>query len=152
MATSAERRGEIIFFVCKYRQKSLRKMPVRDFKRHERGLKLIGHVSDRFSDLVRVFQTLLRMKLNIFSGAVSFCRRAALMKEAAHTACETPPPSMVLLHESPQETSHEPPQEISQNNRAIANHEKQKIESHHSKVESRKIDSESSSESHFVNV
>ena len=42
-------------------------------------LNILGHVSDRFSDLVCVFQTILRLELNFF-GAISSCKRAAISK------------------------------------------------------------------------
>ena len=48
------------------------------FKRPERGLTFFKHVSDRFSDLFSRFSNRFSCQIKNFSGAVSFCRHAAL--------------------------------------------------------------------------
>ena len=47
-------------------------------KRPERGFQIFGHVSDRSSDLFSHFSICFSCQIKHFSGAASFCRRAAL--------------------------------------------------------------------------
>ena len=53
-------------------------MPVNIFKRPERGYKLFGRVSDPFPDSFLRFSNRSSYQFKSFSGAVSFCRHAAL--------------------------------------------------------------------------
>ena len=53
---------------------------MKSFKRSERGLKYFGHLSDRFSGLFSRFSNRFSCQIKIFSGAISFCRHAALTK------------------------------------------------------------------------
>ena len=61
------------------------------FKWRERGLTLIGHVSDRFSDPFSRFSNHLSDRYEVLSGAISFCRRAALTirwrRDATYRQC-----------------------------------------------------------------
>ena len=59
------------------------------------GLRGAKHFSDRFSDHFRVYQTVFRIDLNFFSGAISFCRHAAL------THCKAQPPQKHARIEAP---------------------------------------------------
>ena len=45
-----------------------------DFKQQERGLNLVGHVSDRFSDHSSHFSNPSSYQIKHFSGAISLCR------------------------------------------------------------------------------
>ena len=76
MATPADPCSEKIFFFVLILggEKLLEKRRYNIFKRPERGLIFVGHVSNRFSDLVSLFQTIFRVKLNLFR--VSFVLQA----------------------------------------------------------------------------
>ena len=51
--------------------------------RRERGLQIFGHVSDRFSDPFSRFSNHFSDRSKTFSGAISFCRHADVIKFAA---------------------------------------------------------------------
>ena len=55
------------------------------FKQQERGLKCFGDISGRLSDLFHVQQFSLIDRVELQLGAISFCRRAALMPCPEHS-------------------------------------------------------------------
>ena len=104
VATSAEPCGEKqkTFFVrILGGEKPLEKCHWTIFKRPERGLKKIVRVTFWivFRIIFHVIQTVFRVKVFFFSGAVSFCRRAALIKcrysNNLHVPSSVPPPSFL---------------------------------------------------------
>ena len=87
VATPAEPRGEKkLFFVQILGGEKLLKFGEKRrwniFKRPERGYKFFKRVSDRFSDPFSRFSNRFLYRFKSFSGAVSFCTRAALISYA----------------------------------------------------------------------
>ena len=81
VATPAEPRAEEKLYLCKFwgGEKLFEKCGWNIFKRPERGLNIFKHVSGRFSDLFSRFSIPFSYQFKLFSGAVSFCRRATLV-------------------------------------------------------------------------
>ena len=78
MASSAEPRGEKNIFCANLGGEKLLKF-VEKCRRNIFKLTFFKHVSDRFSDLFSRFSNRFSCRFKSFSGAVSFCRRAALI-------------------------------------------------------------------------
>ena len=88
VAIPPEPRGEkrAIFVLILGGENLLEKRRSEKFERRERGLKCLGHVSARFSDPFSRFSHNWLYRLKNCSGAVSFCRRAALTPSECSSA------------------------------------------------------------------
>ena len=94
VATPAEPRGEKKLFLVQIlggeKLLKLLKSAGEKLLNGLRGAKIFfKHVSDRFSDLFSRFSNRFSCQIKHFSGAVSFCRGAALRSRARKNLCAT---------------------------------------------------------------